>query len=123
MEEEARQHPFLAFLIERNLKHSKWNVERYPRDDRSMRQLRATYYGLMTEIDHQIGRIIGLLKETGQYDETLIVFGSDHGEQLWDHWMIGRGLTLISVFMCPSSSVPRVQRYRYNATACPYVRC
>jgi len=101
MEEEARQHPFLAFLLERNLKHSKWNAERYPRDDRSMRQLRATYYGLMTEIDHHVGRMIELLKDTGQYDDTLIIFGSDHGEQLWDHWMIGKGPHFDQCFHVP----------------------
>lgn len=101
VEEEARQHSFLAFLLERNQKEGKWNAERYHRDDRSMRQLRAIYYGLMTEIDEHIGRIIEALKETGMYDETLIIFGSDHGEQLWDHWMIGKGPHFDQCFHVP----------------------
>jgi arylsulfatase A-like enzyme len=55
-----------------------------------MRQLRATYYGLMTEVDHHIGRLLAKLRQTGAYDNTLIVFTSDHGEQLWDHWALGK---------------------------------
>jgi arylsulfatase A-like enzyme len=58
--------------------------------DRDLRQLRATYYGMMTELDHHLGRLIAYLRESGQYDDTLIVFSSDHGEQLGDHRMLGK---------------------------------
>ncbi|MGR3661858.1 MAG: sulfatase-like hydrolase/transferase [Paracoccaceae bacterium] len=47
--------------------------------------LRAIYLGLATEVDHHIGRIISFLKETEQYDETLIIITADHGEMLGDH--------------------------------------
>ena len=47
--------------------------------------LRALYLGLATEVDFHIGRIVDFLKETGQYDETLIVLTADHGEMLGDH--------------------------------------
>ncbi len=56
-----------------------------------MRQVRATYYGLMTEVDDNIGKIIALLKETGQYENTVIVFASDHGVQMGDHHLVGIG--------------------------------
>jgi len=85
VEEEARQHPFLAYLLEQSLHKGKYRADIYPRDEKSMRQLRATYYGLMTEVDDNIGRIIALLKETGQYENTVIAFVSDHGAQLGDH--------------------------------------
>ena len=92
IEEEAAQHPYLAMVLERQLAAETWIGEsRYPRDDRSMRQLRATYYGMMSEVDHHIGRVIDVLKETGQYDDTLIIFGSDHGDQLGDHWLLDKG--------------------------------
>ena len=55
-----------------------------------VRQMRATYYGLMTEVDDQLGRVFDFLKETGQWDNTLIVFTSDHGEQLGDHHLLGK---------------------------------
>ena len=44
--------------------------------------MRATYCGLMSEIDDQLGRVFDHLKATGQWDDTLIVFTCDHGEQL-----------------------------------------
>jgi len=53
-------------------------------------QMRATYCGLMSEIDDQLGRVFDYLKQTGQWDDTLIVFTSDHGEQLGDHHLLGK---------------------------------
>ncbi len=52
--------------------------------------MRAPYYGLRTEIDDQLGRVFSFLKETDQWDNTLIVFTSDHGEQLGDHHLLGK---------------------------------
>lgn len=45
------------------------------------------YMGLITQIDAHLGRVFDRLKETGQWDETLIVFTSDHGDNLGDHWL------------------------------------
>ena len=45
------------------------------------------YMGLITQIDDQIGRLVTYLEESGQADETLIVFTSDHGDYLGDHWL------------------------------------
>ena len=58
--------------------------------DQEFLQAKATYLGLMTEIDEQLGRIFDYLKATNQYDSTLIVFTSDHGEQLGDHYLFGK---------------------------------
>jgi arylsulfatase A-like enzyme len=52
--------------------------------------LRAVYLGLATEVDAHIGRLIGYLKTSGQYDDTLIIVTSDHGEMLGDHFMWGK---------------------------------
>lgn len=100
-EEEANQHPFLAFQLEKNLNSGLYPASIYPRDEKSMRQLRATYYGLMTEVDENIGRIIALLKETGQYENTVIVFTSDHGVQLGDHYLLAPGLYFDQTFHVP----------------------
>ena len=45
------------------------------------------YMGLITQIDDQIGRIIQYLEQSGQAEETMIVFTSDHGDYLGDHWL------------------------------------
>jgi arylsulfatase len=46
---------------------------------------RRHYYALVTQIDDQIGEIVQALKQNGMYDNSLIVFTSDHGDMLGDH--------------------------------------
>ena len=48
-------------------------------------EIRAIYMGLIAELDAHLGRVFRWLKETEQYDETLIVITSDHGEMLGDY--------------------------------------
>lgn len=52
--------------------------------------LRAVYYGLIAEVDHHIGRLLDGVRALGQWDETLIIVTSDHGELIGDHWMFGK---------------------------------
>ena len=54
-------------------------------DEESRKNAMAGYYGSISHVDHQIGRIITALHEEGVYDDTIIVFVSDHGEMLFDH--------------------------------------
>lgn len=54
--------------------------------------LRAVYYGMVSLMDHHIGRIIDRLEADGTIDDTLIVFASDHGDYLGDHGLWGKGL-------------------------------
>ena len=58
--------------------------------EQEVAQMRATYCGLMSEVDDQLGRVFDYLKQTGQWDNTLIVFTCDHGEQLGDHHLLGK---------------------------------
>lgn len=58
-----------------------------PTDERDRRQLRATYHAMQTEVDDQLGRLVDHLRRRGLYDDTLIVFTSDHGEIGGDHWL------------------------------------
>ncbi len=59
-------------------------------DEATVRQLRATYYGMMTEVDDRLGEVFAYLDQTGQWDDTLVIFTSDHGEQLGDHHLLGK---------------------------------
>ena len=59
--------------------------------DEDILRAKAVYLGLITEVDKNLGKIFDLLKETGQWDDTLIIFTSDHGEQLGDHHLWGKG--------------------------------
>jgi arylsulfatase A-like enzyme len=91
--DEARQHPLLAYYLE-NVRQASFfqDGQGLARDMglAEVRQMRATYYGLMSEIDDQLGRVFAFLDETQQWEDTLVVFTCDHGEQLGDHYLLGK---------------------------------
>ncbi len=62
-----------------------------PPRDYDSRILRAGYYGMITLIDAQLGRIVDVLAETGQLENTLIIFHSDHGSLMGDHGLMYLG--------------------------------
>jgi len=93
-QEEAVQHPWLKYY----LSNQRGKYYTYGADSREslsiskheLRQIRATYFGMISEVDAQIGRLIKHLKQTGSYDNTLVIFTSDHGDYLGDHWMFAK---------------------------------
>jgi arylsulfatase A-like enzyme len=92
-EEEAAQHPLLQFYLDHTKQSGFFRGGEgmaAAMDEATLRQMRATYYGMMTEVDDCLGRVFAHLDETGQWDDTLIVFTSDHGEQLGDHHLLGK---------------------------------
>ena len=48
----------------------------------------ARYYGYVSYLDDQMAKVIKSLKDTGQYENTIILFSSDHGDMLCEHGMI-----------------------------------
>jgi arylsulfatase A-like enzyme len=46
-----------------------------------------TYMGLIKQIDDHLGRVLDMLEHSGQINDTMIVFTSDHGDYLGDHWL------------------------------------
>ena len=52
-----------------------------------VRRGRAGYYGLITYLDEKIGNLLKTLKETGQLENTVVVYTSDHGEMNGEHGM------------------------------------
>ena len=92
-EAEAAQHPLLDFYI-RNIRQGSFfygaEGTAAALDEAQILQMRATYAGLITEIDTCLGRVFDHLEQTGQWENTLIIFTSDHGEQLGDHHLLGK---------------------------------
>ena len=92
--EEGRQHPYLSYW----LKHQRGtgvfvgheSADNLDLSDNDVAQCRATYFGMMTEVDHHLGRLLDHLRATGADQDTLVVFTSDHGEQLGDHWQFAK---------------------------------
>jgi len=73
-------HPVVAAFMdhEESLNFQKEEVRRH---------VIPTYMGLIAQIDEHIGRLLRYLEERGRMDDTLIVFTSDHGDYLGDHWL------------------------------------
>ena len=64
-------------------------------------QMKNFYYGCITFVDYQIGRILDTLRERGMYDDTLIIFTSDHGEMLGDYLCLGKRTMLDAAARVP----------------------
>lgn len=83
---EAAVHPFFGpTLAHKTAADNVVGVAGVEAGDDTVQTLRAVYLGLITELDLHIGRVIRFLKDSGQYDDTLIILTSDHGEMLGDH--------------------------------------
>lgn len=62
----------------------------FPRTKNAVQVHRKEYYALVSHLDAQIGRILEKLKETGQEENTLIVFTADHGLAVGHHGLLGK---------------------------------
>lgn len=56
-----------------------------------VRRAMAYYYASISQIDHHVGRMVDLLRQRGLYDNTLIVYTSDHGEYMGFHHLVLKG--------------------------------
>lgn len=54
----------------------------------------ASYWGYCTYIDHEIGRIINYLKEKNLYEDTIIIFSTDHGDMIGSHRIFNKGFQM-----------------------------
>ena len=106
-EREAALHPYLREWLKEMSTPGYFDApfDLHTLSEQEFEDMRAVYFGLIAEVDHQIGRIIDHLKATGEYDNTLIIFTSDHGEMLGDHWSWGKG-----GFFDASNHVPLIIR-------------
>ncbi len=59
--------------------------------EESVRKFASQYYGEISLLDAQIGRILKALEKTGALENTIIAFTADHGDMLGDHWLIYKG--------------------------------
>lgn len=59
--------------------------------DHELATMMAAYFGMVSQLDHNIGRILDTLDELGLAEDTLVIMTTDHGEFLGDHQMIFKG--------------------------------
>ena len=72
-------------------------------DDARRRLAIASYFGLVSFIDAQIGRVMAALSDAGLSDETLVIYTSDHGDNLG-----ARGMWNKSLLYRESTAVPLI---------------
>jgi arylsulfatase A-like enzyme len=65
-----------------------------PQSDVQLRDMTANYYGMISLIDHTVGRILDTLQSKGDAEKTIVIFTSDHGDLLGDHGLYLKGPTL-----------------------------
>lgn len=72
-----------------------------------MQEMTAAYYAMIELIDDQVGRMVAALEDTGQLENTIVIFMSDHGEMLGDHGLYLKG----PHFYDEAVRVPLITRY------------
>lgn len=98
VEAEGAMHPWLAAHLAAPVAGAD---RRRLLDGANLARLRAVYYGLIAEVDHHLGRILGALARRDELERTLVLFTADHGEMLGDHWMLGKAGFFPQAFHVP----------------------
>ena len=96
-------------MIEALSINEKKTIEKYKLDEMSSAEIkhaRAMYYGMVTYIDEQFGRVLEKLNELGLRENTIIVYTSDHGEMAGEH-----GLWYKNSFLEASVAAPLIFSY------------
>lgn len=75
-------------------------------DRRRLQWIYRSYYGGISMVDREVGRVLDELDRSGRADETIVVFTSDHGDQLLEHGLHGK-----NVFFEASVHVPLLMRF------------
>lgn len=66
------------------------NLAPWPRTEEIVRDQLAEYYGLITHFDTQVGRVLAALEQSGERENTIIVYAADHGLALGSHGLLGK---------------------------------
>src|SRR5699024_9469338 len=74
-----------AIIHDNNVDAAKPDAWRGVRSTEEIKRARVGYYGSITHIDYQVGRLFEYLKKNNLFNETLIIFTSDHGDMLGDN--------------------------------------
>ncbi|MCA8956422.1 MAG: sulfatase-like hydrolase/transferase, partial [Planctomycetes bacterium] len=94
--------PQVPWFADRSWGHLRDEVlAAWPRTEAVVRDQLAEYYGLIAELDQQIGRILGALDDGGAARDTIVVFAADHGLALGSHGLLGKQSVFEHSMGCP----------------------
>ncbi len=77
------------------------NLAAWPRTEAVIRDHLAEYYGLISHLDAQVGRIIEALDRNGQAGNTIVVYAADHGLAVGSHGLLGKQNVYEHSMRCP----------------------
>ena len=87
----------MTSALRRNFDYDRWFT------DETRQVARASYYGLCSFLDHQVGQVLDALEEGGHADDTLVTYASDHGDHNGD-----RGLWTKMTLYDESAGIPMI---------------
>lgn len=79
----------------------------YP-SEADQRKLKSIYWGMVSYIDDELGKFMDTLTEQGLDENTIIVFTSDHGDDMGDHLMVRKGPHVYE----PLTHIPQIMRWK-----------
>ena len=82
-------------------------------DDYDALQVKANYYAMIEHLDGQVERILQALRDSGQEEDTIVLFHADHGEMLGDHGLVLKGCRFFEGLV----HVPMIWRWPGRAKA------
>lgn len=83
----------------RQIFHRENNDRIMPFDDEQTMLMRQIYYGMISIVDHEIGRLLDFLEDEGLRENTIIIFTSDHGDYMGDHHLITKSPSMYDVLV------------------------
>ena len=79
-------------LADPEFRHLRAKVSRMPKQtDRQLAQMTANYYGMISLLDHNVGRILAALEASGAAEDTIVIFTTDHGDMMGNHGLYLKG--------------------------------
>ncbi len=70
--------------------HRDEHLAAYPRNEKEIRGHIAEYFAMITHLDYEIGRLLDALKESGEEENTIVVFTGDNGLAVGQHGWLGK---------------------------------
>ena len=101
--------------INNNLTHSY--------DEAKTLRMKKTYYGMISMLDYEVGRVINFLKENNMYKNTIIVFTSDHGDYMGDHGLYTKSPALYDCLVHVNLIFSYPGQIQQNQTSDELVSC
>ena len=99
----AERHPLQDLL-------ARVDALRAPASAEAIAAMRAQYYGSLAHVDGELARVIAAIEARGEWNDTVVIVTSDHGEQLGD-----QGLVQKAGFFEASYRIPAIVRDPRNA--------